>query len=247
MPLSRFALTLTITSTIRSTAPPPPNSTLFRLDMTAQSSRLTQAAADGGFQQRQGLVVVVCRVHGVALGAQRGDLRVQQLEKCARADTVALRRQLQLLTGSAPIRILQADRPERGLQRQERLAYLRLYGQAARPHRFLEVAVLRACIGDTQLTPKVVKDRQRHGQTGLEWLPGELEWEDGILVAQRLLISRAPDKATTVVGWQSCVGANSVVILALGVLARVRRLRVEDQGIAVRELLREARPPRRQG
>src|SRR5213593_1848315 len=97
MPFSRFALALTITSTIRKTTPPPPNSTLFFLDMAARSSRLTQAAADGGFQQRQGLVVVVRRVHGVALGTQRGDLRVQQLEERPRADAVALGGELQLL------------------------------------------------------------------------------------------------------------------------------------------------------
>src|SRR5713101_3567004 len=106
MPLSRFALTLTITSTIRSTAPPPPNSTLFRLDMAARSSRLTQAAADGGFQQRQGLVVVVRRVHGVAFGTERGDLRVQQLEERPRPDAVALGGKLKLLAGRAAIRVL---------------------------------------------------------------------------------------------------------------------------------------------
>src|SRR5213592_3923327 len=83
MPFSRLALALTITRMIRRTAPPPPNSTLFRLDMAARSSRLAQAAADGGFQQRQGLVVVVRRVHGIALGTERGDLRVQQLEERA--------------------------------------------------------------------------------------------------------------------------------------------------------------------
>src|SRR6266446_10469111 len=86
---------------------PLPNSTLFRLDMAARSSRLTQAAADGCFQRRQGLVIVVCRVHGVALGTERSDLRVQQLEERARADAVALGGQLQLLGGGAAIRILQ--------------------------------------------------------------------------------------------------------------------------------------------
>src|SRR5438876_7145766 len=142
MPLSRFALALTITSTIRSTAPPPPNSTLFRLDMAACSSRLTQAAAHGCFYRRQGLVVIVRRVHGIAFGTERGDLRVQQLEECARADAVALGRQLQLLAGSTPIRILQADSPERRLQRQKRLAHFGLHRQAPRSHRLLEIPVL---------------------------------------------------------------------------------------------------------
>src|SRR5213083_2060175 len=90
MPFSRFALALTITSAIRKTIPPPPNSILFRLDMAARSSRLTQAAADGGFQRGQGLVIVVGRVHGVTLGTQRGDLRIQQLEERARTHSIAL-------------------------------------------------------------------------------------------------------------------------------------------------------------
>src|SRR5437867_9789218 len=106
IPLSRLALALTSTRMTSRTAPPPPNSTLFFLDMAARSSRLTQAAADGGFQQRQGLVVVVRRVHGVALGTQRGDLRVQQLEERPRADAVALGGELQLLARGAPIRVL---------------------------------------------------------------------------------------------------------------------------------------------
>src|SRR6266540_447514 len=143
IPLSRLALALTSTRMTSRTAPPPPNSTLFFLDMAARSSRLTQAAADGGFQQRQGLVVVVRRVHGIALSTEPGNLRVQQLEERARADTVALRGELELLAGRAAIRVLQADGPERGLQGEERLADFRLHGQAARPHRFLEVAVLR--------------------------------------------------------------------------------------------------------
>src|SRR2546428_8971824 len=142
IPLSRFALVLTITSTIRSTAPPPPNSTLFRLDMAARSSRLTQAAADGCFQRRQGLVIVVRRVHGIALGTQRGDLRVQQLEKCARAHAVAFGRQLQLLARSRAVRVLQSDGAIGGLQRQKRLAHVGLHRQATRAHRLLEVPVL---------------------------------------------------------------------------------------------------------
>src|SRR5439155_7804126 len=104
MPLSRLALALTSTRMTSRTAPPPPNSTLFRLDMAARSSRLAQAAADGGFQQRQGLVVVVRRVHCIAFGTKRGDLRVQQLEERARPDAVALGGQLELLAGRAAIR-----------------------------------------------------------------------------------------------------------------------------------------------
>src|SRR2546427_3054896 len=91
---------------------PLPNNTLFRLDMSARSSRLTQTAADGGFQQRQGLVIVVRRVHCIAFGPERGDLRVQQLEERPRPDAVALGGQLELLASSAAIRILQADGPE---------------------------------------------------------------------------------------------------------------------------------------
>src|ERR1700704_4095427 len=127
---------------IRRTAPPLPNSTLFRLDMAARSSRLTQAAADGGFQCRQGLVIVVRRVHCIALGAERSYLRIQELEEGPRSDAVALGGELELLTGCAAIRVLQADGPERGLQRQECLAHFRVHGQTARPHRLLEVAVL---------------------------------------------------------------------------------------------------------
>src|SRR5437016_635887 len=144
LPFSRLALALTITSTIRRTAPPPPNNTLFRLDMAPRSSRLTQTAADGGFQKRQGLVVVVRRVHGVALGTESGDLSVQQLEEGARADAVALGGELQLLARRAAIRVLQADGSEGGLQRQECLAHFSLHGQAPRPHRFFKVPVLRA-------------------------------------------------------------------------------------------------------
>src|SRR5216117_410696 len=142
IPLSRLALALTSTRMTSRTAPPPPNSTLFFLDMAARSSRLTQAAADGGFQRRQGLVIVVRRVHGVALGTQRGDLRIQQLEERARTHAIALGRELQLFAGSAEVRILQADGSERRLQRQERLAHFRMHGQAARPNRLLEIAVL---------------------------------------------------------------------------------------------------------
>src|SRR6266513_3485221 len=108
IPLSRFALALTKISTITKAPIPLPNSTLFRLDMAARSSRLTQAAADGGFQRRQGLVVVVRRVHGIALGTQRGDLRVQQLEERPRADTIPFGGELQLLARGAPIRVLQS-------------------------------------------------------------------------------------------------------------------------------------------
>src|SRR6266581_6456618 len=144
MPLSRLALALTSTRMTSRTAPPPPNSTLFFLDMAARSSRLTQAAADGGFQQRQGLVVVVRRVHGVAFGTERSDLCVEQLEECARADAVALGGKLELLAGSSAVRVLQPDRPERRLQRQERLAHLGLDAQAARPHRFFQVVMLGA-------------------------------------------------------------------------------------------------------
>src|SRR5713226_294132 len=142
-PFSRLALALTITSRTRSTAPPPPNSTLFRLDMSTRSSRLSQTAADRGFERGQGLVVVVRRVHVVAFRAQRRDLRIQQLEKRARPHAVALGGELQLLTGGGPVGVLQPHSPERRLQRQERLADLSLYRQAARPRRFLEVTVLR--------------------------------------------------------------------------------------------------------
>src|SRR2546423_12816044 len=84
-PFSPLALALTTIRTTTRAMIPPPNSTLFRLDMAARSSRLTQAAADGCLQCRQGLVGVVCRVHGGALGAQRGDLRVQQFGEWPRA------------------------------------------------------------------------------------------------------------------------------------------------------------------
>src|SRR2546427_1053719 len=120
IPFSRFALALTMIRTTTRTPIPLPNSTLFRLDMAARSSRLTQAAADGGFQQRQGLVVVVRRVHCIAFGTERRDLCVQQLEERPGSDPVALGGKLELLAGSGAIRVLQADRPERGLQRRER-------------------------------------------------------------------------------------------------------------------------------
>src|SRR3989442_5303558 len=143
MPFSRLALALTITSRTRSTAPPPPNSTLFRLDMSSRSSRLSQAAADRGFERGQGLVIVVRRVHVVAFRAQRRDLRIQQLEKRARPHAVALRGELQLLAGGGAVRVLQSYGSEGGLQRQERLAHLGLHTQAACPHGLLEVVVLR--------------------------------------------------------------------------------------------------------
>src|SRR5882672_687398 len=143
MPLSRLALALTSTRITSRTAPPPPNSTLFRLDMAARSSRLTQAAADGGFKERQGLVIIVCRVHGVALGTQRGDLRVQQLEERSRADAVALGGELQLLARGGAVRVLQTHSTIGRLQGQVCLAHLGVHGQATRPHRLLEVVVLR--------------------------------------------------------------------------------------------------------
>src|SRR5437667_10180732 len=146
MPFSRLALALTITSRTRSTAPPPPNSTLFRLDMSSRSSRLTQAAADRGFERGQGLMVIVRRVHVVAFRAQRRDLRIQQLEKRARPHAVALRGELQLLAGGGAVGVLQTHGPERRLQRQERLADLGLYTQAACPHLLVEVVVLRPCL-----------------------------------------------------------------------------------------------------
>src|SRR6266581_6249216 len=199
MPFSRFALALTITSTMSNTPPPTPKNTLFRLDMAARSSRLTQAAADGCFQRRQSLVIVVCRVDCVAFSTERGDLRVQQLEERARPDAVALGGQLELLAGGAAIRILQADGPERGLQREECLADFGLDGQPARPHRFLEIAVLGARVRDTELARKIVEDRQRHRQARLERLPGEIEGEDRIPVPQRLLVRRPPDEAAAVI------------------------------------------------
>src|SRR5919197_2145704 len=142
-PFSPLALTLTTISTRTRTTIPLPNSTLFRFDMAARSSRLTQAAADGGFQRRQGLVIVVRRVHGIALGTERGDLRIQQLEERPRADAVPLRGELQLLASRGEVRVLQPYRPIRRLQRQERLADLRAHRKAARTHRFIEIAVPR--------------------------------------------------------------------------------------------------------
>src|SRR5438874_1861635 len=145
-PLSRLALALTITSSTMSTAAPPPNSNLFRLDMSSRSSRLTQAAADRSFERGQGLVVVVRRVHVVALRAQRRDLRIQQLEERSRSHAVALGGELQLLTGGGPVRVLQAYGLECRLQRQECLAHLGLHTQATCPDRFVEIVALRSCL-----------------------------------------------------------------------------------------------------
>src|SRR5688572_13435835 len=187
IPFSRLALALTMIRTTTSAPTPTPKNTLFRLDMSDQSSRLTQTAADGGFQQRQGLVVVVRRVHGIALGTQRGDLRVQQLEKRSRADAVALGRELELLPRGGAVRVLQSHRAERGLQRQERLAHFRLHGETARAHGFLEIPVLRPRLRDTRFLSKVGKDRQRHRQARLERLARKVEREDRIAIADVLL------------------------------------------------------------
>src|SRR5262245_17810851 len=200
MPFSRFALALTITRMIRRTAPPPPNSTLFRLDMAARSSRLTQAAADGGFQRRQGLVIVVRRVHGVLLGAERGDLRIQQLEERPGPDAIAFRGQLQLLPGRNLVRVLQRHRPERGLERQECLADFGLHREPPRPHPLFEVVMLRERVREIELARKVVEDRPRHREACLERLLRELEREDGVPVPDRLLVLRAPDERAAVIG-----------------------------------------------
>src|SRR5216117_4134824 len=127
VPFSRLALALTITRTTSST-PPPPSSTLFRLDMSTRSSRLAQAAADRGFQCGQRLMVIVNRVHVVVLRPQPRHLRVQQLEERARAHSVALGGELQLLPRGRAVRVLEPDRAKRRLQRQVRLAHLGLHG-----------------------------------------------------------------------------------------------------------------------
>src|ERR1700745_3214438 len=108
MPFSRFALALTRIRMMTRAPIPLPNSTLFRLDMAARSSRLTQAAADGCFERRQSLVIVVCRVHGAARGPQRGDLPIQQLEERPRAHAVPLRGELELLSGRGTVGVLQS-------------------------------------------------------------------------------------------------------------------------------------------
>src|SRR5258705_901280 len=93
MPLSPLALALTRIRTTTRAPIPLPNSTLFRLDMAARSSRVTQAAADGCVQCRHGLVIVVCRFHGVALGTARIDRRVPQDADISLDDAVATRGQ----------------------------------------------------------------------------------------------------------------------------------------------------------
>src|SRR5439155_8327258 len=115
-----------------------------------------------------------------------------------------------------------------------------------RPHRFFEVTVLRARVRNTELARKIVEDRERHRQARLERLPGELEREDGIPVAQRLLVGRAPDEAAAIVRRQTRVRADRVVVLALRVLARERRLLTKDDRVDISELLREARSSRRE-
>src|ERR1700694_1040821 len=155
VPFSRLALALTSTRTMRSTTPPPPSSTLFRLDMSPRSSRLAQAAADRGFQGGQRFVIVVVGVHVVALRTQRGHLGIEQLKERPRSDPVALRGELQLLAGRRAVRVLQADRAVRRLQHQERLAHLRLHRETARPHRLLHVFVLGMRFRHAQRTREV--------------------------------------------------------------------------------------------
>src|SRR6266496_1227768 len=193
VPFSRLALALTITRTTRSTTPPPPSSTLFRLDMSTRSSPLAQAAADRGFQCGQRLMVIVNRVHVVVLRPQPRDLGVEQLEERARAHAIPLGRELQLLARRRAIRVLQADRAKRRLQREVRLADLGLHAQPARPHGFFQVAVVRPRLRYAQRPGEVREQRQRDRQPRLERLAGEVEREHGIPVHEGLLVGGPPD------------------------------------------------------
>src|SRR6185295_1481610 len=122
VPLSRLALALTMISTTTRAATPPPSSTLFLLDMSTQSSRLTQTAADRGFQHGNGLVVIVHGVHILAFGPKCLDLRIEQIEERARTHAVALGGELELLTPCRAVGVLDSNRAIRRLQREVRLA-----------------------------------------------------------------------------------------------------------------------------
>src|SRR5438093_3926247 len=224
VPFSRLALALTITRTTRSTTPPPPSSTLFRLDMSTCSSRLAQAAADRGFQRGQRLMVIVNRVHVVVVRPQPRHLGVQQLEERARAHPVALGGELQLLPRRRAVRVLESDRAKRRLQRQVRLAHLGLHGEAARPHRLLEVPVVRPRLRHAHGSREVREQRQRDREAGLERLARELKREHRVLIAQRLLVLAAPHIEAAIPHGQSVVAPDDVVLVARRLLLAERVL-----------------------
>src|SRR2546425_247900 len=241
-PRSRRAPALTTTRAPINKIAPPPTSSLLRLDMSLRFLSLTQRPADGGLEGRQGLVVIVHRAYVVRFGAQRRDLRVEQLEEGAGADPIALRGELELLARRRPVRVLDRDRAVRRLKREVRLAPLRLHREAPRPHRLRHVAVLGARLRQLRRAREVGEDRQRDREPGLERLPRELEGVLRVLVAQRLLVRAPPHQAAAVVGGEARVGPDPVVVEAIVVLLAVCRLLAADDGLDVRELLSEPRP-----
>src|SRR5437867_785723 len=119
-PRSRRAPALITTSPAITTATPAPTSTLPRFDMfapilrsplTAHRSPLTahpspQRPAHRRLEGGHRLVIIVHGADVVALRPQRRHLGVEQLEKCSRADAVALGGELQLLAPRDAIRVL---------------------------------------------------------------------------------------------------------------------------------------------
>src|SRR2546426_367727 len=147
----------------------------------------------------------------------------------------------------AVIGVLDRDGPVGALQGQERLAHLRLHGQAARPHLLLQIAVLRARLGELGLTREVAEDGQGNREARLERLLRERERVFRVLAAQRLLVGAAPHVLAAVGRREPRALAELVVVAAAAVLLPISTLLPADDGVELCGLLREPRPGRRQG
>src|SRR3989442_385582 len=174
-PRSRRAPALMTTRLTMRTAAPAPSSSLLRVDMCLASSRLAEGPADRRFEGGQRLVIVEHGVHVVRLGAQRGHLRVEQLEERPRAHAVALRGELQPVARCGPVRVLDRRRAVRRRHRQVGLAHLGLHLQAARPHRLLQILLLRFRLRHLQRLLEIPPQRDADREPRLERLAGELE------------------------------------------------------------------------
>src|ERR1051326_4474993 len=246
-PFSRLALALSTIKPVTRTAPATPSATLPALDMS-RSFRLAQRPADRSFERGHRLVVIVYGADVARLRLQLRHLGVEELEERPGADAVAVGRELQLLAGQHPVRVLNRHRLIRGLQRVERLAHFGLQPERAGAHALLQVLLRGFRLRDLRRLPEVRPQRQRHGEARRKRLRDEAEREDAVLAAQRLLLGARPHEPRAVLRRQPVVLPDRVVVLARGVfLLRGERALLHQavEIVAVRQLLRDPRPPRR--
>src|SRR6266550_2903453 len=240
-PRSRRAPALIATIPTMSTAAPAPTSTLLRLDMAVGSPGYRS-----GFERGHRLVIVVHGVDVVGLGAQPGDLGVEQLEERPRADAVALRGELQLLARCGAVRVLNGDRLKRRLERQVRLAHIGFHLEPARPHRFLQILLLRLGLRHQQRLMEVAPQWDRDGESRLERLRGEMERIAAVQVAERLLLGRRVGEQRAVDRRLARVQPRAVLVSARHRVGLSALADGPDRRVDVRQLLREPGPAGRQ-